>query len=118
MKSAVRFVMEFSIMEGRASEVKEMIEVLVEKVEAGNPGTLSYEFFFDDQETKVYTLAVFKDSDSFFSHKEIVDETFAKVLEKARLTRAEVFGDPSDQLVRVLEPFSPRVFRHWKGFTR
>ncbi len=79
---------------------------------------MDYEFYFNDESTKVYAVERYKDSEAVMAHLGIVGETLTKLLEVAPIARAEVFGKPSSEVLQALESFEARVFRHWGGFSR
>ena len=118
MTSSIRFIIEFTIAEGKLDELKKLQTTAIETTKGKDSGALSYEFFFNDDESKLYALEWYKDSEAVLSHLEIVGEILNQLLAVSQPTRFEVFGSPSDELVEALAPFSPKVLNHWGGFTR
>ena len=118
MENSIRFLFELSVADNQLPAVKDLLSSAIEDVQAKDFGVLDYEFYFDDGSTKFYAVERFKDSDAVMKHLGIVGETLNKLLEVAPITRAEIFGTPSAELLTALEPFNPRVFARWGGLTR
>jgi quinol monooxygenase YgiN len=120
MADDIRAVNRYSIPSGKADEVKTLLLELIKKVRSEDLGTLSYEWYINDAETEMYLVARWRDSDALIAHEAL----FAKhpiveqFHEKAPANRSEVFGDVSDELVKVLPSVKKLSFKHWNGFTR
>ena len=118
MTGPIRLLFELTIADKQVNTVKELLSAAVEIVQAKDSGAMDYEFYFDEEGTKVYAVERYKDSEAVMAHLGIVGETLTKLLEVASITRAEVFGNPSSEVLQALEPFKARVFRHCGGFSR
>ena len=118
MSYSIRFVVEFTVNEGKLDIVKQLLTPLIETVEAKDSGALSYEFFFNNDESKFYILEWYKDSEAALAHMGIVKDPLSRLLEVSQGTRFEIFGNASDKLVQALTPFGAQFFKHWGGFTR
>ncbi len=118
MTESIRMVIEFAINPGKIDEVKEILTAAVKTTQSKDQGALSYEFFFNSEETKYYTFEWYKDSPSVLKHIEIAGEHINKLFTVSQATRFEVFGNPSDELTKALDPFSAVCYSHWGGFTR
>jgi quinol monooxygenase YgiN len=118
MERSIRFVVEFTINDGKREAVKQLLTPLIEMVEAKDSGALSYEFFFNKDESKFYVLEWYKDSEAALNHMGIVKEYLSKLLEVSQVTRFEIFGNASEKLVEGLTPLGAQFFTHWGGFTR
>ena len=98
--------------------MKQLLIPLIKTVETEDSGALSYEFFFNNDESQFYVLEWYKDSEAALGHMGLVNETISKLLEVSQLTRFEIFGKASEKLVQGLTPLGVQFFKHWKGFTR
>lgn len=118
MSDAIRLVLQCSVPAGKASEVKTLLGNAINICQEKDSGCLSYQFFFDDAESELYALEVYRDSAAVVGHIGIIGETLTQLLSVAQMTRPEVFGNASDELIKALEPFKAKFFKHWGGFTR
>ena len=98
--------------------MKEILTAAIETTQSKDQGALGYEFFFNDEETKYYAFEWYKDSPSVLKHIEIAGEHINNLFTVSQATRFEVFGNPSDELINALEPFSAVCYSHRDGFTR
>ena len=118
MADTIRFVFELTIDEKQLDSAKGLLSAAIEDVQAKDSGVMDYEFYLNDDATKLYAVERYKNSDAVMAHLGIVGETLAKLLELAPMTRAEAFGNPSDEVLKALEPFNLSVYPRWGGFTR
>ena len=118
MTNSIRFVIEFITAEGELDTVKKVLTTAIETVNANDPGALSYEFFFNHDESRLYAVEWYKDSDAALAHLGIVGKILPKLLEVARVNRFQIFGNPSEGLVQALDPLGIQIITHWDGFTR
>jgi quinol monooxygenase YgiN len=54
--------MRSSVAEGKAGEVKALLREAIDLAKEKEVGLLSYEFFFDETESEMYALELYKDS--------------------------------------------------------
>jgi len=118
MSSNIRVNAVHSVLEGHVDEVKETPVTLVEKVESGEPGYLSYEWFLSDDETKVYIVGLLEDSAAVMHHLTSMGDMIGRFSEIAPTARIEIYGDVSDELREFVAPFGPQIAGHLNGFTR
>ena len=64
MKHYIRAKAEHSIVKGRINEFKKLAAEIVDRVEATEPNTLSYEWFLSNDESKCYVVQIYKDSEA------------------------------------------------------
>jgi quinol monooxygenase YgiN len=118
MATAIRLVLQCSVPAGKDGEVKELLRSLIDTCKKNDPGLLSYEFFFNDTGSEMYAMEWYKDSAAVMTHMGIGGETLNQLLGTIQITRAEVFGNASDELIEAFEPFKAKFTKHWDGFTR
>ena len=118
MTNHIRGTAELSIDTGKLDECKKMVNELIERVKANEPNTLSYEWFFNEDESKCYLLEWYKDSEALQAHLENVGVLLGPLLEIAPLTELMIYGDPSDELRQAIEPFGAKFYKSWHGVTR
>jgi len=118
MTSYIRTNAELSIAEGKIDEFKKMAAEMIKKVEANEPGMLSYEWFLSDDESKCYLIEIYKDSEAVMAHFGNIGEMMGPFMEIAQITRIELYGNPSDEVRQAVAPMEPKISEPWNGFTR
>jgi quinol monooxygenase YgiN len=118
MTSYLRTDAELSIKEGKLDEFKELANPIIEKVDANEPNTLTYEWYLSEDGSKCYIVETFKDSDAVMAHLGNVGDMFGPLFEVAPLTGFKIYGSPSDGVRQTLEPFGAQFFEHFNGVTR
>lgn len=115
--SEIRFMIQFSIPEGKTPAVKEILAKLI-KIARDEQGMLLYEWFFNDDVSEVYGHEWYAEATAVAAHMEAGGETLAKLHESTSVKRVDVFGNVPDDLREEIKPFNPNIARHWDGFTR
>ncbi len=118
MGSHIWYVGEYSVAPGKSQTFKDVIEGAIKTELSERESVLSYEFFFNDDQSKFYAIELFRDSEAVLSHLERAKETIPKVLEVAEITRFEIYGTPSAALREAMSSFGAKMFGYWAGFTR
>ena len=118
MEDSIRLVVEATVAEGKLDSFKRILSSAVERVRANEPNTLSYEFFFNEDESKCYGLEWYKDSEATIAHVANVGEILGRLFEVSQLTRMEVMGAPSDEAKKLLDSFGAQTYIPWDGLTR
>ncbi len=111
-------IAEVSVPEGKISEVKKLAARIIDRVEANEPNTLSYEWFLSNDESKCYVVQSYKDSEAVLAHLANIGDLSGPLHQVAPLTGLMIFGSPSDALRQTLERVGPKIFEHWNGVTR
>ena len=97
---------------------KKTVNSMIEVTARNEPDTLSYNWFINEEGTECHLLETFKDSEAFITHLNNVGPMFPKLLESCTVTRAKIFGEPSDTLKELLVPFGVEYFSHFNGISR
>ena len=118
MTNYIRAIAEVSIPEGKINEFKKMAAEIIDKVEANEPNTLSYEWFLSNDESKCYVVQSYKDSEAVMAHLGNIGDLSGPLHEVAPLTGLMIFGSPSDELRQAIEHVGPKIFEHWNGVAR
>jgi quinol monooxygenase YgiN len=115
-----QWVVEFAIKKGKLDAFKKLAEEFVARVKQNEPGAMSYQWYFNDDETKCIVSELYEDSKAILAHLEgsTVSTLFPKLLETAQLIRFEVYGDPSEETKNVLTKFGAQNYHSFIGFTR
>jgi quinol monooxygenase YgiN len=118
MTDYIRATAEVSIPPGKINEFKVLSAEIIEKVQANEPGTFSYEYFLSNDESKCYVVQYYKNSEAVLAHLANISDLAGPLHEVAPFTGLMIFGSPSDELRRALEPVGPQIFERWNGVTR
>ena len=117
MANYIRATAEHSIVEGKINEFKMLAAGIIERVEATEPNTLSYEWFLSDDDSTCYVVQIYKDSEAVMAHLGNIADLLGSFDEVAPLTGLMIFGSPSDELRKALEPVGAKIIGHWSGTT-
>jgi len=118
MANDIRAIAKVSIIEGKINEFRKLAAEIIDKVEANEPDTLSYEYFLSSDESQCYVFQTYKDSEAVLAHLRNIADLAGPFHKVAPLTQLIIFGSPSDELSQALESVRPKVFEYWNGVTR
>jgi len=116
----IQFRAEFTINEGKIEEYKKLVEETNKDVEANEPNTITYQFYLNKDQTKCLVHETFTSSEAALAHIDSVTSQtiFVKILNVSRMNKLEVYGNPSDELQKVLTRHSPQTYNTFAGFSR
>jgi quinol monooxygenase YgiN len=116
----IEFRAEFTIQEGKIEEYKQLIQEMSRVVEANEPDTIGYQFYLSTDETRCIVSEKYLNSESVFVHSNgIASQTILpKIFNVSRISRFEVYGNPNEELQKVLATFSPKIYNLFAGFSR
>ena len=79
------------------------------------PGTLHYDWFFSEDETKCVVREIYADSDAMLAHLGNVDDLLGRLIELGGGLEPEGFGRLSAELAEAIAPFNPTLYAHFQG---
>lgn len=91
------------VREGRLEEVKAAIRELADFVQANEPRPIAYNVYLDEPSGRLTVLQVHPDPASLEHHMTIAGPAFPRFTELIRMQAMDVFGDPSQELLRLLQ---------------
>jgi quinol monooxygenase YgiN len=114
----IHFRAEFIIKDGKIREYKKLVRRMSRAVEADEPDTLSYRFYFDRNETKCVVHEMFANSEAVFDHNNgFASQTILpKIFRVSRIVKFEVYGKPSKKLKKGVNKFQSRNLQSIYGF--
>ena len=118
MNSEVWLIAEFTIKEGKIDAFKDVANMFITAVQVNEPGALTYQFYFNNKQTKCLVMEQYCDSKAVLTHLRNVGALVMKLLDTAQLTRGEIYGNASKELRVAATPFGVKFFQHWDGFVR
>ena len=103
----IRLKAEVIIKDGKLKEYKKLIRKMSKLVEANEPDTLGYYFYFNRDETQCVVHEIFANSDAVIAHNNspASQTMLPKILSVSRISKLEVYGNPTKKLQKVLASF-------------
>ncbi len=116
----IHFRAEFTIEEGKIEEYKKLVQEMSIMVEANEPDTINYQFYLNKDETKCIVLETYVNSEAAFAHNDgVASRTILpKIFSLAKISRFDVYGDPSEELQKLLTSFGAETYNLFAGFSR
>ena len=116
----IHFRAEFTIEEGKIEEYKKLVQDMSNVVEANEPDTISYQFYLNRDKTKCIVSETYANSEAALAHNTgIASQTILpKIFSVSRISRFEIYGNPSEELQKVLTSFAPQTYNLFAGFSR
>ncbi len=102
MPEPIVYIDSSEIREGKLEELKAAIGELVQFVRANEPQLISYNFYLNEDGTRMTVVAVHPDSASMEFHMKVAGPAFRKFTEFLNLSTIEVYGQLSDTLLKQL----------------
>lgn len=102
MTDPIVYIDSSEIREGALEELKAAIKELVDFVDANESQPIAYNVYFNGDGTRMTVIQVHPDSAALEFHMEVAGPVFRKFLELIRLLSIDVYGKPSDKLLRQL----------------
>jgi hypothetical protein len=93
---------------------------MIKEVEANEPDTISYQLYLDKAETKCVAWETYANSEAVFAHiNGIASKTILpKIYGVSKISKLDVYGNPSEELQKALTSFGPQTYTHFAGFSR
>jgi quinol monooxygenase YgiN len=116
----IHFRVEFIIEEGKIEEYKKLVRDMSRVVEANEPDTINYQFYLNRSETKCIVHETYANSEAAIAHDNgVASETILpKIFSVSRISRFDVYGNPSEELQKLLTSFGPQTYNLFAGFSR
>jgi hypothetical protein len=78
-------------------------------------GVSQYDWFFNEDESKCVVRETYADSDAVLTHLGMLGDLLGTIIEIAGGIEIEVFGSPSDALVKATEALQPTIYSYFQG---
>lgn len=120
MSENIHIRAEFIIEKDNVEQYKMLIREMSNFVEINEPSTLVYQFYLNGDGTKCMVHETYLDSNAVLSHN---DSTASKtilprIFNIAKLNTIDVYGNPSNELKKLLASFNSQIFNLYTGFSR
>ncbi len=119
-RNQIHFRAEFTIEEGKTEEYKKLVQEMSRVVEANEPDTINYQFYLNRAETKCIVHETYANSEAVLAHNAgVASQTILpKIFSVSTISRFDVYGNPSEELQKVLTSFDPQTYNLFAGFSR
>ena len=116
----IEFRAEFTIQEGKIEEYKKLVQEMSRLVQTNEPDTIGYQFYLNSSGTKCIVSETYANSNAVFAHSNSVasQTILPKIFNVSRISRFEVYGNPKEELQKVLSNFNPEIYSPFAGFSR
>jgi quinol monooxygenase YgiN len=117
----LHFRAEFTIDERKIEDFKKLIQQMARTVQETEPDTITYQFYLNNKDnTKCIVYETYVNSDAAFTHiNAIASKTILpKIFEVAKINRFDAYGNPNEELQKVLTSFGSQVYNLFTGFSR
>jgi quinol monooxygenase YgiN len=117
---ALHWIVELSIDEGKQHEFEKLAKEMSDMVRRSESGTRKYEWFLSEKGNRCLVIETYDNSNSGLTHirGEAINKIFPEILKVAKITRFEICGDPSEELIRELADDNIDICRFITGFSR
>jgi len=120
MSENIHIRAEFIIEKDNVEQYKMLIREMSNFVEINEPSTLVYQFYLNGDGTKCMVHETYVNSNAVLSHN---DSTASKtilprIFNIAKLNTIDVYGNPSNELKKLLASFNSQIFNLYTGFSR
>jgi len=116
----MHFRVEFTIDEGKIDEFKKLIQDMSRAVEANESDTIDYRFYLNREGTKCIVHETYANSEAALTHNNSVasQTILPKIFSISKVSRFDAYGNPSEELQKVLTSFGAQTFNLFAGFSR
>jgi hypothetical protein len=102
MNSLIYYLDSSIIRPGKLSELKNAVKQLVEFVDLKEARLISYNIYFNEEDSQMSLLQIHPDSASLEFHLELGGPIFLKFKDLIQLLTIQIYGEPSENLLEQL----------------
>lgn len=119
MTQNISWMFELTLNEGQIDNLKKIMAEMVEVTKANEQGTISYEWTISEDQKKCHINERYRDSEATLTHlATFLSQYAAKLMEFGTATRFVVYGNPDEEVKKILEGFNAIYMLPIGGFTR
>lgn len=120
MSENIHIRAQFTIEKYNVEQYKKLIEEMSNMVQTNEPNTLVYEAYFNEDGTKCMVHETYLDSKAVLSHNDsIASKTILpRIFNISKLDTLDVYGNPNNELKKLLTSFNSQIFEFHSGFNR
>ncbi|HZC20439.1 MAG TPA: antibiotic biosynthesis monooxygenase [Nitrososphaeraceae archaeon] len=119
-QNQIHFRAEFTIEVRKIEEYKKLIQEMSRTVQANEPDTINYQFYLNKDQTKCVVHETYVNSDAALAHNNgVASRTILpRIFRLAKISRFDVYGNPNEELQKLLVSFGAETFNLFTGFSR
>ncbi len=102
MKEEIIYIDVSEILEGKLPELKAALKELVDFVDTNEPLPFTYNFYFNQENTRMTLIQVHPNSESLEFHLKVAGSMFPKFATFIKLQVIEIYGNVSDNVLKQL----------------
>jgi hypothetical protein len=89
-------------------------------IETNEPDTITYEFYLNKDETKCIVHKMYTSSEAALAHNNgsASQTILPKIFDVAKINRFDVYGNPNEELQKLLANFGAQTYNLFAGFSR
>lgn len=120
MSENIHIRADFTIEKVNVEEFKKLIKEMSESVKNNEPDTLEYQFYLNQEGIKCMVHETYKNSEADLSHNNsYVSKTILpRIFNIAKLNKLDVYGNPNEELKKLLKALNSQTFTLFTGFSR
>ena len=119
MTKNIFWIFEITIKEGQLDNLKKLITEMVEATKENEQGTMAYEWTISEDNKKCHTLERYLDSEATLTHLATFTSQYAaRLMETGDATSFIVYGNPNDDVKKILDCFDAVYMAPIGGFVR
>jgi quinol monooxygenase YgiN len=114
----VIYVDRFQLQEGKAEEFKQFAKEMTGFVEQNEPGTISFNYYVDEEGASGTAVFVFSDAEALDRHLDLAASRFQEGYGLLSAADIELLGWPSERAIDLVKSFNGKVKPKVAGFNR
>jgi len=113
------WIFELTIKEGQVDNLKKLMAEMIEATKENEQGTMAYEWTISEDNKKCHTHERYVDSAATLAHlATFISKYAARLMETGDATSFVVYGNPSDEVRKILDGFGAVYMLPIGGFIR
>lgn len=112
--SQIQISANLRIKDGQLDAFKEMVQQCVSIVKEKDSGTLQYDWFFNSDQSVCMIKETYASSEALLEHMANLGDLLGELLATCEF-EADVYGDPSEQIMAMLEGMPITFYSRFTG---
>jgi quinol monooxygenase YgiN len=111
-------IVELTIESGKSEDFKKLAQQFIDRVNKNEPDALKYEWHLNNDETVCSVMECYASSDAVLAHLEDIGDLMPSLMDIAKFTRVEVYGNPSQAVTDAVAPLGAIHYSAFGGISR
>lgn len=119
MTENIYWIFELTIKENQVDNLKKLMKEMVDATEANEQGTMVYEWAISNDNKKCHIHERYVDSEATLTHLATFSSRYAaRLMETGDATGFVVYGNPNEDVKKILDGFNAVYMKPIGGFIR